>query len=286
MTFKELQEIFELKLGITTLADIARELDVTPQVVSNWKSKNQIPYKYIILLKKKLEDKNLDKVGLRNDKMENFYKEKFENENNYIESFAINLRTLFTIFLKEIKLIVSIIIIICSIALIKLQFFTPSIFKSYAKVLPLLNQSNGVMGLMNSLGFGASRGSSNSDFPSAAIIPDVVKSKLLHERLLYEKYSNSNKDTTMTTLIELLIGEPYDGHDYNNAEKQSALKKVKKLISIYSPNNTSIITIGAKTTDPLLSKELVTKVIENLENIFADHKSQINKEKGCLLKVE
>ena len=45
MTFKQLQESFREEFGITKLADIARELGVTPQVVSNWKSKNQLPYK-------------------------------------------------------------------------------------------------------------------------------------------------------------------------------------------------------------------------------------------------
>ena len=53
MTFKQLQESFKAEFGITKLADIARELGVTPQVVSNWKSKNQLPYKYVKRLNKK-----------------------------------------------------------------------------------------------------------------------------------------------------------------------------------------------------------------------------------------
>ena len=53
MTFKELQLIMEQRLGVVKLADIARELSVTPQVVSNWKSRNQVPYKYVKLMKQK-----------------------------------------------------------------------------------------------------------------------------------------------------------------------------------------------------------------------------------------
>ena len=45
MTFTEIQKIFEDKFGTNRLADLARELGVTPQVVSNWKSRNQVPYK-------------------------------------------------------------------------------------------------------------------------------------------------------------------------------------------------------------------------------------------------
>ena len=38
------------------MADIAKELDVTPQVVSNWKARNQVPYKYLKALRAKIED--------------------------------------------------------------------------------------------------------------------------------------------------------------------------------------------------------------------------------------
>ena len=42
MTFEDFQKICENELDTVRLADIARELDVTPQVINNWKTKNQI----------------------------------------------------------------------------------------------------------------------------------------------------------------------------------------------------------------------------------------------------
>ena len=50
------KKFFEEKFQIVRLADIARELSVTPQVVSNWKARNQIPYKYVKTLRKKIEE--------------------------------------------------------------------------------------------------------------------------------------------------------------------------------------------------------------------------------------
>ena len=35
------------KFSTDRLADISKELGVTPQVVSNWKSRNHVPYKYV-----------------------------------------------------------------------------------------------------------------------------------------------------------------------------------------------------------------------------------------------
>ena len=58
MTFKELKKVFEKEFQIIRLADIARELDVTPQVVNNWKLRNQVPYNYVKVLKKKLANEN------------------------------------------------------------------------------------------------------------------------------------------------------------------------------------------------------------------------------------
>ena len=56
MTYKEIQNIIKEKFGATRPADIARELGVTPQVVSNWKKRDQVPYKYVKLLRKKSEN--------------------------------------------------------------------------------------------------------------------------------------------------------------------------------------------------------------------------------------
>ena len=57
MTFNELKEFAFKELGISKLADIARELNVTPQVVNNWKIRDQVPYKYVKRLKKGFSSK-------------------------------------------------------------------------------------------------------------------------------------------------------------------------------------------------------------------------------------
>ena len=58
MTFDELKEIFRAKYDITKLADMARELNVSPQLLNSWKLKDQIPEKYINLLKSKELDRD------------------------------------------------------------------------------------------------------------------------------------------------------------------------------------------------------------------------------------
>ena len=53
MKFSELQQILKESLGIKHLADIARELGVSPQAVSNWKSRDRVPYKYVQFIRQK-----------------------------------------------------------------------------------------------------------------------------------------------------------------------------------------------------------------------------------------
>ena len=60
MKFTELQTICENKFNTTKLADIANELGVTPQVVSNWKARNQVPYKYVKKLRTKLAENDAE----------------------------------------------------------------------------------------------------------------------------------------------------------------------------------------------------------------------------------
>ena len=55
MNFSELEKIMS-KNGVNALAEIARVLKTTPQAVSNWKARNQVPYHIITKLSQLLPD--------------------------------------------------------------------------------------------------------------------------------------------------------------------------------------------------------------------------------------
>ena len=58
MNFDKLEKIMELN-GIVSLAEIARNLNTTPQAVSNWKARNQVPNHVILEVNEKLTTKDL-----------------------------------------------------------------------------------------------------------------------------------------------------------------------------------------------------------------------------------
>ncbi len=54
MKFSELIEIMSIN-GVASLADIARELRVSPQSVSNWKARDRVPYKIVLDLQNRFD---------------------------------------------------------------------------------------------------------------------------------------------------------------------------------------------------------------------------------------
>ena len=78
MKFSELYSFFHEKYGINHLSDIARELNVTPQAVSNWKSRDSVPYKYV--LKSRQKFKELDSYNVKIEKEKSIATKKFNLE--------------------------------------------------------------------------------------------------------------------------------------------------------------------------------------------------------------
>ena len=76
MTFNELVEIMSSN-GVVNLADIARELEVSPQSVSNWKARDRVPYKYVVEVLNRFDDEQpTDGSGDGRDVIENSKKKR------------------------------------------------------------------------------------------------------------------------------------------------------------------------------------------------------------------
>ena len=90
MKFSELQKIMEENYGADRPADIARELNVTPQAVNNWKIR-EFPYKYVRKIRIGLGNKSDENIGISPlpEVSEQF------NFKPYFKFFNKNIKTLF-----------------------------------------------------------------------------------------------------------------------------------------------------------------------------------------------
>ena len=106
MTFKELKHYLEKNFGTSKLADIAREMNVSPQVVNNWKSRNQVPYKYI----KNLREKVIEQQNVQN--TNDTKKTIFSYQNYEEDSFLAHFLNFLTLVKSNIILIICTTIVI------------------------------------------------------------------------------------------------------------------------------------------------------------------------------
>ena len=58
MKYNDLLNVCAKVFGTDRPADIARELDITPQAINNWEIRDQVPYKYTKKLKAIINEKN------------------------------------------------------------------------------------------------------------------------------------------------------------------------------------------------------------------------------------
>ena len=140
MKFDELQKVLEENFSTEKLSDIAHELGVTPQVVSNWKSRNQVPYKYVKLVRERIAKlSKSNNIGLIDQKSFN----EMSNDADFYEEDP------FLIFINYLKLLrKNYIIILIGIIL----FFSFGVFHNFflkepahiakAKALPVSDSSN------------------------------------------------------------------------------------------------------------------------------------------------
>ena len=187
MTFKQLQESFKAEFGITKLADIARELGVTPQVVSNWKSKNQLPYKYVKRLNKKIKKKNSDE--LRFDKPITLLRtEQVSSKNNDsgedISIFQL-LNQFYHLTVKNIYIVIAFPLFIAILSAVYIKYYVPNKYESQFKIIPT---SNNQSTLPQISGLTSQFNLNPADLKSGLYFPDIMMSRNLLIRLLDKKF--------------------------------------------------------------------------------------------------
>jgi len=286
MKFEELQAIVDQKLGIARLADIARELDVTPQVVNNWKTRGQVPYKYVKILNSKIKKIEESKFDLR--RQDNNYKGKYYN---FSEVFFVNsenislleiLIAIYKHFINNYKKILVLTFISIFFIYIKSNYVDEKVFISKSTILPRNNQGMGSGVSTIASQFGVSLANAPVELSSAAMYPDIIMSRTLIKKILeHEFYTNRFK--TSHPLWSILLYD--DGFVNTNSKRDTlvsisrAVNRFKKIISVRSDIETSLVTINISTFEPDLASSIGESIIEELDNILKGFRLKRNTEK-------
>ena len=270
MTFEELQKVFAKQFGSDRPADIAKEFGVSPQVVGNWKQRDQVPYKYAMMLREKNKSfihgqtdfKEVVKDMLSGKNMDD------SNQTKNVDESVVDILVNYFYLFYDKKHIVLMWLIICFVfgALFLLNA-TPT-FISTTKILPIsTNGGSTVSGIAAQFGFDVGAGNEELDLSSTEMIPDLIKSRKLAKELL-SSILETEKYGYARPLIHILSNTENDSVKLSLYDKERAIRQISRSIKIERPVRTSgLLLISVSSFEPNLAKDIVNEVIARLKEL-------------------
>jgi len=264
MKFQELEQLME-EHNIETLADIARVLNTSPQAVSNWKARDQVPYRIIARLKNKsvetMEIPITNQLSGTN----------LLSDNNYFLS-----DILLTI-AKQLKVILLISFLTVFINFTYVQFVKQSKYVSWATILISENQSAANMGGLSGIAsqFGVSIPNSNEiDLSSPSLYPELLRSRTFAEIILEKEFYTEKFGKKLPLLNILTYGEGSSdiGYDTLITEAAGILNGEYLRFDKDLKRPTSKIIVMA--FEPEFAKDIADVVLVELEALNRSYKKQ------------
>lgn len=259
MTFTEFQSIFYEGLGLERPSDIARELDVSPQVINNWKSRDFVPPKYVNILKTKIQ---------KSKKRSEFP----VSENIYNSGQSLSEMLLYMAELVKNNYLITLLmpIIFFLLFYIEARFFLSPIYESKAKLVPISeNASSSVGGLASQFGI-TIKEEQVTGLSSTIMYPDVLMSRTLARRLISKKINtNAYGDSVKLQYIF----SPIKDDTSKNAQRDSEISAVDKMlesIRVVGDKNTPLMTIYVAGFEPDFTTILCKMVIDELQILISE----------------
>tara|TARA_B100000579_G_scaffold436622_1_gene463172 strand:+ start:1114 stop:2556 length:1443 start_codon:yes stop_codon:yes gene_type:complete len=271
MKFNELEKIMNSK-GVITLAEISRALETTPQAVSNWKARDQVPYH--IAAKINNTESNTDQPNMINRKQPNPFNPKFNEEK------TLSLSDILLIFAEQIKVIFIVLFISVFLSFTYVKYIKePKYVSSATILLPQQAGPNmgGLAGIASQFGVNVPSGV-QADLSSPLLLPDLLKSRTFAETILDKSFYTKKFGKKLPLLAILTHGEskPQVGRDTLITR---ALNKLSAILEFDLDLTSSISVIKVYTEEPLFSKTLADVTLDELENLNRYYKSQTVNEK-------
>ncbi len=270
MNFDKLEKIMELN-GIVSLAEIARNLNTTPQAVSNWKARNQVPNHVILEVNEKF---NLNK-GI------NYNKQQILNPDyNTKEKDQISIPDLLVIFADQLKVILIVPFIFVFFTLINIKFIQIPMYSSTATLVIPEKQTGsmgGFAGIASQFGVNIQSGA-QADLSSPDILPKLIYSKTFADKILYKRFYTDKYDKELP-LISIISDSDQDVDLNDLAFISKGSKSFRKMVNFEDSNKDPISSITITASEPLLAQKLAETVLEELEKLNRYYKSKVVSEK-------
>ena len=283
MKFFEL-ESFMSSHGVFSLAGIARALSTTPQAVSNWKSRNQVPHHIVAKLS------NFSQVDgpLTDDSQSLIHASSlptsYQAPISVLEKDTINLSDVILLMAEQLKVIVLTTFISIFITFTYVQFIKVPQYISWATVLlPESKMGNlgGLAGVASQFGVSVPT-ESTADLSSPSLYPDLLSSRIFAEKILYKEFYVEKYGKKLPLLSILTHGDDPPGVD-RDILVASAISSLSGILEFNEASNSPISSIKVTTFDPLFAKQLAEVVLSELEALNRFYKSQTTNKKTVFI---
>ena len=271
MKFSELHQLLQEKLGIDHLADLARELGVSPQAVSNWKARDRVPYKYVLKIRKQLKVSDTQAIDQREnnvtDSNQVFTQNKYPH---YYDEDTISVSDILLVIAGQLKIIIITPLILCTITFFNILFNTTPVFKSSAKIMASSSGGNSQTASGIAAQFGITLPTSQSE--PQWVYPQIIKSRTLARAMLKRRF-DTEKYGSQTPLLQILTygdQKPTVGLD---TLIKAGVDGVIAMIQIEERGSFYNLTISG--FEPLFVRDFANALIEELDK----HQRKYNKAK-------
>ena len=260
MNFSELEKLMSSR-GVTSLADIARTLNTTPQAVSNWKARNQVPHHVVAKLN------NITDYTLPRSDERSIYATPVLKED------TISLSDILMIVARQIKTIIVISFVTVFLAFLYVQFINKEnlLYISSTKILMSTpSSSSGLGGLASQFGVNISQPSA-SDLSSVSLFPELIKSRVFAERILKKSFFTERFGQKLSLLAILTHGldPPKVGED---TLMYRAMGSFQGMVEFEVLSHYSLL--KCETFEPTFSRDLANEVLFEFEQLNLTYRNR------------
>ena len=280
MNFNEFNRLLIDEFRVEKLSDIAHELNVTPQVVNNWKNRNKVPYKYVLKLREKIKNKaepiNAQKTYI------------IEKPNNQVLDQELQFHEILYGFIKLVtnnyKLMISVIITFIILGFLSYKSKSP-LFKATSKIVPTLNKSSTskVSGLAGQFGINipSLSNSSNPEVILSEVIPDIISGRILSGEILKKMFYSERYGDTLSLFD--IYKKDFNNPEINNERLRfyATSDLIKNKIKIKLSKKSPLIEITTIAKEPQMAKDLNECLVNELSSVINYLKNIRTKEKNC-----
>lgn len=200
-----------------------------------------------------------------------------QKNNNMHREDEYSFSDLYLALARGIKWIIVTPIVLGLITVIYLVFFAKPTYESTATIFPSFGDSgsnSNLLSMASKFGISIPSQFEETDFLSADMYPAIIKSRTLAKTVLNRKFVSGERNVKISLLSILTDPENFEDNDSSKVIAKKVIYFTEEIINISQSPESPLYTLKILTEDPILSAQIANAVIEELDTLQMEFRSQ------------